>query len=246
MNYNFSGQLVVVTGGTGGIGRCIIELFYDHGAEILMIGRNKDKLNRIMKLFPSKVHFEICDLSNADQFSGLISSIEEKYGPISVLICNAGIYSDNYVVRMKNEQWQKVIDINLNASFYLNREVIKKMLPRRYGKIVNISSMIGERGNIGQSNYSASKAAIIAMTKCLAQEIGRRGINVNCIAPGYINTNMIANISKEIKESIIEKIPLKRIGNPEEIGYAALFLTSNYSSYITGQTIHINGGLFML
>jgi 3-oxoacyl-[acyl-carrier protein] reductase len=238
-------KLAVVTGATGGIGRAIVKSFSDHGAEVVMVGRKHDELTQMVLQLGPNVHAELCNFSNIGETTALINTIEKKYGSIQILVCNAGITRDTFAVRMKNLDWEEVIHLNLTTNFYLNRDVIKRMLKQKYGKIINISSIVGQTGNVGQSNYASSKAGLIAMSKSLALEVAGRGININCIAPGYIDTPMTGVLSDKIKEAVLAKIPLKRIGLPQDIANATVFLASDYSSYITGHTLNVNGGMLM-
>ena len=244
MNY-FANQLIVVTGATGQIGQAIVELFHHKGARIIIVGRKKNLLISYSKRLVKNVYPEVCDFNALEQVDTLIADIEQKYGAIATLLCNAGIVKDKLAIRMNNNEWDEVIRVNLTAIFRLNRDVIKRMIRRKYGKIINIASIIGQSGNISQSNYAASKSAIIAMSKSLAQETARMGININCIAPGYINTSMTSVLSDQVQQNILYKIPMRRIGNPQDIAYAALFLASRSSAYITGHTLNVNGGMFM-
>ena len=211
-----------------------------------MVGRRKKKLDELVAKFGLKVHPEICDFHNNKDVTNLIPKIEKKYGNIQILVCNAGITKDTLAIKMNNDTWDDVIKLNLSVNFYLNRDVIKFMIKQKYGKIINITSIVGQTGNIGQSNYAASKAGIIAMSKSLALEVASKGININCIAPGYIDTPMTSVLSDSVKEAVLTKIPLKRIGHPEDIAHATTFLVADCSSYITGHTLNVNGGMLMI
>jgi 3-oxoacyl-[acyl-carrier protein] reductase len=239
-------KLAVVTGATGGIGEAIVKSFHQHGAKVVMVGRRKEKLEELATKFGAKAHPEICDFNNMTEVANLIPKIQEKYGNIDILVCNAGITKDTLALRMSDDQWDDVIKLNLSVNFHLNRNAIKFMMKQKYGKIINITSIVGQTGNIGQCNYAASKAGIIAMSKSLALEVASRGININCVAPGYIDTPMTSVLSDAVKEAVLAKIPLKRIGHPEDIANATTFLAADCSSYITGHTLNVNGGMLML
>ena len=225
-------KLAVVTGATGGIGQAIVKSFHDHGAEIVMVGRRKEKLDEMAARFGAKAHPQPCDFNNATEVADLIPNIQEKYGNIQILVCNAGITKDTLAIRMSDTNWSDVINLNLSVNFHLNRNAIKFMIKQRYGKIINMTSIVGQTGNIGQSHYAASKAGIIAMSKSLALEVASRGININCIAPGYIDTPMTNILSDTVKAAVLAKTPLKRMGKPEDIANATIFLAANCSSYI--------------
>ena len=186
-----------------------------------------------------------CDFNDETQVISLIENAEKEFGGIDILVCNAGITKDNLAMRMKDEDWNHVINLNLTTTFKLNRDVVKSMMKRRYGRVINISSVIALRGNAGQSNYAASKAGMIGMSKSLALEVAARGITINCVAPGYIDTPMTQVLKEEIRNAIVEHIPTKRMGTPEDVANAVLFLASEESSYITGHTLSVNGGMLM-
>ena len=243
--FNLKDKLALVTGATGGIGQSIVKILANQGAKVIMVGRNEEKLQNLKQELGDKVHPLICDFNDDLQINSLIENAEKQFGNIDILVCNAGITKDNLALRMKDEDWDMVIKMNLTSTFKLNRAAIKSMMKRRYGRIINISSVIGLGGNAGQSNYAASKAGIIAMSKSIAKEVAARGITINCVAPGYIDTPMTKVLSDEIKNSIIAHIPAKRIGMPEDVARAVLFLSSNESSYITGHTLSVNGGMLM-
>lgn len=243
---DFNGQKVLITGATGGIGQKTAELFAKQGAIVGLCGRNKDKLNEIATKINTKSHIFVCDLTNKEDVENLFATADNEMGGIDVLVCNAGITKDTLAIRMSTEDFENVIDINLKASFILNREAIKKMMKRKYGRIVNISSVVGVMGNAGQANYVASKAGLIGMSKTLAIESASRGITVNCIAPGFIETPMTDILTEEQKSKIINNISMGRMGQSEDIANSILFLSSREASYITGQTLHVNGGLLMI
>ena len=235
---------VILTGATGGIGNSILENLIITGANVLATGTNEDKLNLIQKRYKN-VQTEKFDISNHFEIENFINKSNHSLGGrIDVLINNAGITRDNLSIRMKDEEWNKVIDINLTSTFLLSKSVVKKMLKSKKGKIINITSIVGHTGNIGQANYTASKAGVVAMSKSLALEYGKKNINVNCISPGFISTEMTDKINDDYKEILKSKIPMNRFGTPNDIANTVIFLCSKLSDYITGETIHVNGGMY--
>ncbi len=243
---DLKGKKVLVTGASGGIGKAIAIELSSNGADLCLTGRNKSELESLQKLIGGNCEIIISDLSKSEGIDELANSAQEKMGQIDILINNAGITRDNLFMRMSEEDWNEVINVNLNSIFKLTKQLIKGMIKRRYGRIINITSVIGVAGGAGQSNYSASKAGIIAMSKSLAQEVGSRSVTVNSIAPGFIETNMTAELSDDRKEEILHSISVGRLGKPDDIAGAVCFLASDKASYITGQTIHINGGMLMI
>ena len=243
--FDLTNKIALVTGATGGIGRSIVKDFIASGAKVVAVGRNQEKLKELNNEFGEMVFTMECDFNDKSQVSFLFENAEKEYGNIDILVCNAGITKDNLALRLKDEDWDGVIEMNLNSTFRLNRSAIKSMMKRRYGRIINISSVIGLSGNAGQANYAASKAGIIAMSKSLAKEVAARGITVNCVAPGYIDTPMTQVLNDDIKNNIISHIPAKRIGIPKDVSSAVIFLASDESSYINGHTLNVNGGMLM-
>ena len=243
--FNLNGKIALVTGATGGIGQSIVKTLANQGAKVIMVGRNEEKLQNLKQELSDKVYQLICDFNDDSQINSLIENAEKQFGNIDILVCNAGITKDNLALRIKDEDWDIVIQMNLTSTFKLNRAAIKSMIKRRYGRIINISSIIGLSGNAGQSNYAASKAGIIAMSKSIAKEVASRGITINCVAPGYIDTPMTEILDDSIKNSIIAHIPTGRIGTPQDVANAVLFLASDESSYVTGHTLSVNGGMLM-
>ena len=236
---------IIVTGATGGIGHSIVEKLNNTGANILATGTRKEKLDDLKSKF-NKIKILKFDISKIDEIEKFIEDATAQLGGgLDCIINNAGITQDNLAIRMSLEEWKKVIDINLTSTFLLSKFAIKKMLKNKSGKIINITSVVGHTGNLGQANYTASKAGIIAMSKSLAIEYAKKNINVNCISPGFIKTAMTDKIEDKFKETIISKIPSARLGEPEDIANAVIFLASNQSDYINGETIHINGGMYM-
>tara|TARA_B100001939_G_scaffold240862_1_gene208321 strand:+ start:108 stop:845 length:738 start_codon:yes stop_codon:yes gene_type:complete len=235
---------IILTGATGGLGSSILEILNNVNANIIASGTNVIKLEKLKEKF-NKVEFKKFDISNHSEIEKFIEECNDFFeNKIDVLINNAGITSDNLAIRMKDEEWNKVININLTSSFLLSKYAIKKMLKNKRGKIINITSVVGHTGNIGQSNYAASKSGLIGMSKSLAQEYGKKNININCISPGFIKSEMTDKISEDYKQILQSKISLERFGLPEDVANAVVFLSSNLSNYITGETIHVNGGMY--
>ncbi len=241
---NFKNKKILITGATGGIGEYLVKKFISLDGEVLVTGTNDKKLENLKNEIPNIKVIKF-DLSNHSEIENFVNDAISKLNGIDVLVNNAGITVDNLSLRMKNEEWQKVIDINLTSTFYLCKNVIKKMLKNKSGKIVNITSIVGHTGNIGQSNYAASKAGIIAMSKSLAIEYAKKNIFINCVSPGFIKTNMTDKISEEYKNLLISKIPMSRLGSGEDVSNTVAFLSSDMASYVTGETIHVNGGMYM-
>ena len=236
---------IIVTGASGGIGNAIVKKLSKVGANILASGTRTEKLKELKKNFENIkiLKFDMSETENIEEF--IESATKELGGGLDCIINNAGITQDNLAIRMSLEDWQKVININLTSTFLMSKFAIKKMLKNKSGKIVNITSVVGHTGNLGQSNYTASKAGIIAMSKSLAIEYAKKNININCISPGFIKTAMTDKIDDKFKELIISKIPSARLGEADDIANAVLFLSSDQSSYINGETLHVNGGMYM-
>tara|TARA_A100000164_G_scaffold371555_1_gene399411 strand:- start:840 stop:1577 length:738 start_codon:yes stop_codon:yes gene_type:complete len=235
---------IILTGATGVIGNSILEKLVMGGSNILATGTNAEKLKRIKERHKN-VHVLKFDISNHEKIEEFITECDNALSnKIDILINNAGITLDNLSIRMKSEEWKRVIDINLSSTFLITKNVIKKMLKAKNGKIINITSVVGHSGNIGQANYAASKAGIIAMSKSLALEYGKKNIKVNCVSPGFIMSEMTEKISDEHTELLKSRISLNKFGNPEDVANTIAFLSSNLSDYITGETIHVNGGMY--
>jgi len=236
---------IIVTGASGGIGNAIIKRLSEEGANILASGTKIEKLEELKKNFEGLKILKF-DISQSDKIEEFIeNATNELDGSLDGIVNNAGITQDNLAIRMSLDEWQKVININLTSTFLMSKFAIKKMLKNKSGKIVNITSVVGHTGNLGQANYTASKAGIIAMSKSLAIEYAKKNININCISPGFIQTAMTDKIDDKFKEVIISKIPSARLGEPEDIANAVLFLSSDQSNYINGETLHVNGGMYM-
>jgi len=235
---------IIITGGSRGIGLAVLEAFYKYDAEILTIGSNANNLENLKNNFP-KIKTELLNLKNLNDLIQQFPKFIDKLGGIDILINNAGITKDNLTLRMKEDEWRDVIDVNLSSVFYTCQAAIKAMIKNKTGSIVNITSVVGHTGNIGQANYTASKAGVIAMTKSLAKEYAKKNIRVNCVSPGFIATDMTKNLKEEYKNELLKNIPINRLGAGEDIANAVTFLSSDASSYITGETIHVNGGMYM-
>ena len=236
---------IIVTGASGGIGNSIVEKLSKNGANILATGTKKEKLDELKSKFKNLKVLKF-DISQNDKIEEFIeNATNELGGNLDCIVNNAGITQDNLAIRMNFEEWKKVIDINLSSTFLLSKYSIKKMLKNKKGKVINITSVVGHTGNLGQANYTAAKAGIIAMSKTLAIEYARKNININCISPGFIKTSMTDKIDTKFKEMIISKIPSGRLGEPEDVANAVLFLASDLSNYINGETLHVNGGMYM-
>ena len=241
---NFKDKKVLITGATGGIGNNLVKKFYELGAKIVGTGTNEDKLNNLKKEF-NGVQIQKFKLEEHDKIEEFVNLIDNKLDGIDILINNAGITLDNLSIRLTAENWKKVLDVNLTSSFLVCKYVIKKMLKKKYGKIINITSIVGHTGNIGQSNYAASKAAIIAYSKSLALEYAKKNININCVSPGFIKTEMTDKINEEFKKILIGKIPSGNLGVAEDVSNCVAFLASDISRYVHGETLHVNGGMYM-
>jgi 3-oxoacyl-[acyl-carrier protein] reductase len=241
---DFKNKKILITGATGGIGKALVKKFLSLDGNVLATGTKIEKLDALKKELPkiSILKFDISDHSKIEEF---IENVSSQLTGLDVLINNAGINKDNLSLRMKDEEWQKVIDINLGSTFFLCKHAIKKMLKNKYGRIVNITSVVGHTGNLGQSNYAASKAAIIAMSKSLAIEYAKKNITINCVSPGFIQSKMTDNIVESIKAVLTSRIPMSRLGTGEDVSNTVAFLSSDAASYITGETIHVNGGMYM-
>ena len=241
---SFKDKKILITGATGGIGNALVKKFLSLGGNVLATGTKTEKLNDLKKEFPNIniLKFDISDHSKIEEF---IENTSSQLAGLDVLVNNAGINMDNLSLRMKDEEWKKVIDVNLGATFFLCKYAIKKMLKNKYGRIVNITSIVGHTGNLGQANYAASKAAIIGMSKSLAIEYAKKNITINCVSPGFIQSNMTDKIVESIKAVLTSRIPMSKLGTGEDVSNTVAFLSSDAASYITGQTLHVNGGMYM-
>ena len=242
---NLEKKNIIVTGASGGIGNAIIKKLSEAGANILASGTRIEKLEELKKNFEGLKILKF-DISQSDKIEEFIeNATNELGGSLDGIVNNAGITQDNLAIRMSLDEWQKVININLTSTFLMSKFAIKKMLKNKFGKIVNITSVVGHTGNLGQANYTASKAGIVAMSKSLAIEYAKKNININCISPGFIKTAMTDKIDDKFKEVIVSKIPSARLGEPDDIANAVLFLSSDQSNYVNGETLHVNGGMYM-
>ena len=241
---NFKNKKILVTGATGGIGKALVKKFVSLEGNVLATGTKTEKLDDLKKEFPNinVLKFDISDHSKIEEF---IENVSSQLVGLDILVNNAGINMDNLSLRMKDDEWKKVIDLNLGSTFFLCKYGIKKMLKNKYGRIVNITSIVGHTGNLGQSNYAASKAAIIGMSKSLAIEYAKKNITINCVSPGFIQSKMTEGIVESIKAMLTSRIPMTKLGTGEDVSNTVAFLSSDAASYITGETIHVNGGMYM-
>lgn len=246
MMFDFTENTALITGATGGIGGAIAKSLHAQGATVGISGRNEDKLNALAEELGDRVHILPADLSSTENIKDLIKRADEAMGKIDILVNNAGLTRDGLSMRMSDADWQDVLDVNLTAPFKLAQAVQRGMMKRRYGRIINISSVVGVTGNPGQCNYTASKAGMIGWSKSMAAELASRGITVNCIAPGFIATAMTEALNDEQKASINATIPAGKMGEADDIAAAAVYLASQEANYMTGQTLHVNGGMAML
>ena len=244
MNFNFKDKKILITGASGGIGQALVNKFVSLGGNVLGSGTKSEKLDMLKKKYPSiKVKkFNISEHSRIEEF---IENVSLELGGLDILINNAGTNVDNLSLRMKDEEWKKVIDVNLSSTFLLTKHSIKKMLKNKYGRVVNITSVVGHTGNLGQSNYAASKAGIIGMSKSLAIEYAKKNITINCVSPGFIVSDMTMNIAEKVKLYLTSRIPVGKLGTGDDVSHCVAFLSSDQASYVTGETIHVNGGMYM-
>jgi 3-oxoacyl-[acyl-carrier protein] reductase len=241
----FAGRVVLVTGGTRGIGRACAQRFAAEGASVALCGRNAEAAEAAAAGIGPGVMGYACDIASSESVDRLVRQVSEDFGPIQILVNNAGVTSDGLLMRMKDEQWSSVLATNLDGAFYTCRAVARGMLKARYGRIVNISSIVGVRGQGGQANYSAAKAGLLGFTKAYAQEVASRNITVNAVAPGYIETDMTAGLGERTIQTILERVPMHRAGRPEDVAGVVSFLASDDAAYITGAVITVDGGLAM-
>ena len=241
---SFKNKNVLITGATGGIGSALVKKFITLGANVLATGTKAERLDIIKKEYPNiKVkRFDISEHSRIEEF---IDNVVLELGGLDILVNNAGINKDNLSIKMKDDEWKKVIDVNLSSTFLLSKHSIRKMLKSKFGRIVSITSIVGHTGNLGQSNYAASKAGIIGMSKSLAVEYAKKNITVNCVSPGFIVSDMTMNIAEKVKLYLTSRIPMGKLGTGEDVSNCVAFLSSDQSSYITGETLHVNGGMYM-
>ena len=241
---NLKNKKILITGATGGIGNSLVDKFTSLGSIVAATGTNEEKLNNLKKKYPN-IYIEKFKLDDHGKIENFIESKNKNLDGLDILVNNAGITLDNLSIRLSEENWKRVLDINLTASFLLCKFAIKKMLKKKIGKIINITSIVGHTGNLGQANYAASKAGIIAFSKSLAIEYAKKNININCVSPGFIKTEMTDKINEEFKQSLISKIPQGQLGSGEDVSNCVAFLASDLANYINGETIHVNGGMYM-
>lgn len=244
--FRLEGKIALVTGAAGGLGDKIARTLHAQGATLALTDMRAEPMEKLKAELGDRVEYFVANLTNSEDVSSLVKNVEEKMGRIDILVNNAGLTRDNLFMRMSDEEWQLVLDVNLSAGFKLAKAAIRGMMKRRFGRIIGIASVVGVMGNPGQANYSASKAGMIAMNKCLAQEVGSRGITVNSIAPGFIRTPMTDVLPEDVKAQLLSKIPQGKLGEAQDIANAVAFLSSDEAQYITGQTLHVNGGMAMI
>ncbi len=245
MNFNFQDKNVLVTGASRGIGAGIIDKFLNYGAKVVATGTSDESVNKIKQNTNPNLHAFTLNLNSKDSIKNLFAHLSDNELMPHILINNGGITQDNLILRMSDDEWDSVINTNLSGTFYMIKNAVKQMIKYKFGRIINISSVIGHTGNPGQVNYSASKAGLIGLTKSLAREVGSRNITVNAISPGFIQTDMTDKLDENQIENLLSSIPLKRLGTIDDVVSSTLFLSSDLASYITGETIHVNGGMFM-
>ena len=241
---NFKNKNILITGASGGIGQALVKKFISLGGNVVGSGTKTEKLDLLKNKNPS-IKIKKFDLSEHSRIEGFIDDVSMELGGLDILVNNAGTNVDNLSLRMKEEEWKKVIDINLTSTFLLTKYAIKKMLKNKFGRVVNITSVVGHTGNLGQSNYAASKSGIIGMSKSLAIEYAKKNITVNCVSPGFIISDMTMNIAEKVKIYLTSKIPMGKLGTGEDVSNCVAFLSSDQASYVTGETIHVNGGMYM-
>jgi 3-oxoacyl-[acyl-carrier protein] reductase len=244
--FDLTGKTALVTGATGGIGGSIAKALHRQGATVAISGTRKEVLDALAAELGSRVHVLPCNLADKDDVETLVPRCDETMGQLDILVANAGVTKDNLFVQLRDEDWDSVIAINLTATFRLSRAAMKGMMRRRQGRIIGITSVVGVTGNPGQGNYVAAKAGLIGMMKSLAQEYAKRGVTANCVAPGFIATPMTDKLNDKQRETILGRVPANRLGSPDDVAAAVVYLASNEAAYVTGQTLHVNGGMAMI
>ena len=244
--FDLSGKAALVTGASGGIGGAVARALHMQGATVCLSGTRSEALERLRAALGERVHVVAARMDDAADIDRLAKEAEAAMGKLDILVNNAGITRDNISMRMKDEEWEKVLQVNLTGTFRLTRAAMRGMMRRRFGRVINITSIVGVTGNPGQANYAAAKAGLIGMSKSLAQELASRGITVNCVAPGFIATPMTDVLGEDQKKAILARVPADRLGAPEEVAAAVVYLASNEAAYVTGQTLHVNGGMAMI
>jgi 3-oxoacyl-[acyl-carrier protein] reductase len=244
--FELTGKTALVTGATGGLGAAIARGLHAQGATVAISGTRREVLDRLAADLKERVHVLPCNLADKDEVEKLVPSAEEAMGQLDILVANAGVTKDNLFVQLRDEDWDQVVAINLTATFRLARAAVRGMMRRRFGRVIGITSVVGVTGNPGQGNYTAAKAGMIGMMKSLAQEYARRNVTANCVAPGFIATPMTDKLNDKQKEAILSRVPVGRLGKPDDIAAAVVYLASDQAAYVTGQTLHVNGGMAMI
>jgi 3-oxoacyl-[acyl-carrier protein] reductase len=244
--FDLSGKTALITGATGGIGGEIARALHQQGATVAVSGTRKEKLDELAAELGERVHVLPCNLSEPEEVNQLVATAEKAMGGLDILVNNAGLTRDTLAMRMKDDDWEKVLEVNLTAAFRLSRAAIKGMMKRKWGRIINISSVVAQTGNAGQANYISSKAGLIGMSKGLATEVASRNITVNCVAPGFIETAMTDALNEKQREATLSRVPAERLGTPAEVAACVAFLASEEAGYVTGHTLHANGGMAMV
>ena len=244
--FDLSGKTALVTGATGGIGGAIAKALHAQGATVAISGTRREALDKLAGELSDRIHVLPCNLSDTSEVEALVPAADKAMGQLDILVANAGVTKDNLFVQLSDDAWDDVIRINLSATFRLSRAAVKLMMRKRFGRIIAITSVVGITGNAGQGNYAASKAGLIGMMKSVAQEYARRNVTANCIAPGFIATPMTDALNEKQREAVLGKVPAGRLGNPDDIAAAVVYLASNEAAYVTGQTLHVNGGMAMI
>jgi 3-oxoacyl-[acyl-carrier protein] reductase len=244
--FDLSGKTALVTGASGGIGGGIARGLHKQGATVGISGTRREALDALAAELGSRVHVLPCDLSNSEQVEALVPAAEAAMERVDILVNNAGLNRDALFVRIKDEDWEKVLAVDLTAAFRLSRAAVYPMMRRRAGRIINITSIVGVTGNAGQANYTAAKAGLVGMSKSLAQEVAGRNVTVNCVAPGFVKSAMTDALGEKIREGILEKVPMKKLGTPEDVAACVIYLASDEAGWVTGQTFHVNGGMAMI
>ncbi|MCE2492701.1 MAG: 3-oxoacyl-[acyl-carrier-protein] reductase [Alphaproteobacteria bacterium] len=244
--FDLDGKCALVTGGSGGIGGAIARALHERGATVSVSGTRREALDGLVRELDSRAYAIPCDLFDPTAVEALVREAEESMGSVDIVVNNAGITRDNIAVRLRDEDWQQVVDVNLTAAFRVSRAVLRGMMRRRWGRIINVTSVVGVSGNAGQANYAASKAGLVGLTKSLAREVASRSITVNCIAPGFIETAMTESLEGDQRDRLAAAVPAGRFGMPSDVASAAVFLASEEASYVTGHTLHVDGGMVMV
>jgi len=246
MMFDLTGKTALITGASGAIGGAIARALHEQGATVAISGTRREELDKLAAVLGDRVHVLPCDLADKDAVEALVPAAEAKMEKLDILVANAGVNRDNLFVQLSDDDWEKVIGVNLTATFRLARAAVKGMMRRRFGRVIGITSVVGFTGNPGQGNYSASKAGLVGMLKSVAAEYAKRNVTANCIAPGMITSAMTDRLNDKQREAILSRVPMNRLGAPDEIAAAAVYLSSNEAAYVTGQTIHVNGGMAMI